>query len=155
MVKKTDPCYIFKQLYRTWPNISNFRLRESSKSLQSSSKSLVSFDETGYQLCFLHGNNHLQQTKAKLGLCEEDHILIKNLYEFKVYGSKRLMKEFPAKWWKKTTLNDFWNICKNNVRLLGSVVVEDWELLVQQQSNITTDCQKNRYPSFISCPYNF
>jgi len=56
------------------------------------------------------------------------------------------------------------------------VVAEDWELLVQQQtsqtsrhqrpcsepgrrspdmSNIATDCQKNRYPSFISCPYNW
>ena len=83
-------------------------------------------------------------------------------------------------WWKNFKSNDgrklvwtiFWNICKNNARLLGSVVAkewEDWELLVQQQrqrpcsepgrrspdvSNIATDCQKNRYPSFISCPYN-
>jgi len=40
-------------------------------------------------------------------LCEEDHILIKGLYEFKGYGAKRLMKEFLTKGWKKTTLNDF------------------------------------------------
>jgi len=30
-----------------------------------------------------------------MGLCEENHILINNLYEFKGYGEKRLMKEFP------------------------------------------------------------
>ena len=40
-------------------------------------------------------------------LSEEDHILIKNLYYFKGYGVKRLISEFPAKGWKKTTLNDF------------------------------------------------
>jgi len=65
-----------------------------------------------------------------MGLCEEDHILIKSLYEFKGYGAKRLMKEFPTKGWKKSTLNVFLNICKNNARLLGSVVAEDWELLI-------------------------
>ena len=86
-------------------------------------------------------------------------------------------------WWKNFWQNDgrrllwtiFWNIYKNYARLLGSVVAEDWKLLVRysrkhqrlQQpcsepgrrspdvSNIATDCQKkNRYPSFISCPYN-
>ena len=34
---------------------------------------------------------------AKMGLCEKDHILIKSLHEFKGYGAKRLMKEFPTK----------------------------------------------------------
>ena len=38
---------------------------------------------------------------------EEDHILIKNLYYFKGYGAKRLISEFPAKGWKKTTVNVF------------------------------------------------
>ena len=42
-----------------------------------------------------------------MGLCEEDRILIKNLYYLKGYGAKTLMKEFPTKGWKKTTLNDF------------------------------------------------
>jgi len=42
---------------------------------------------------FLHGNNHLQQ----MGLCEENRILIKNVYEFKSYGAKRMMKKFPTK----------------------------------------------------------
>jgi len=28
---------------------------------------------------------------------EEDYILIKSLHEFKGYGAKRLMKEFPTK----------------------------------------------------------
>ena len=37
----------------------------------------------------------------------EDHILITNLYYFKGYGAKRLISEFPAKGWKKTTVNDF------------------------------------------------
>ena len=40
-------------------------------------------------------------------LSEEDRIFIKNLYYFKGYGAKRLISEFPAKGWKKTTVNDF------------------------------------------------
>jgi len=41
----------------------------------------------------------MEQTTVveELGLNKEDRILIKNLYELKGYGSKRLMKEFPAK----------------------------------------------------------
>jgi len=44
-----------------------------------------------------------------MGLSKEDRILIKNLYELKGYGARRLVKEFPAKEWKRTTLNDFVN----------------------------------------------
>ena len=40
-------------------------------------------------------------------LSEEDRILIKNLYYLKGYGAKRMISEFPAKGWKKTTVNDF------------------------------------------------
>ena len=40
-------------------------------------------------------------------LIDEDRILIKNLYYFKDYGAKRLISEFLAKGWKKTTVNDF------------------------------------------------
>ena len=40
-------------------------------------------------------------------LSEEHHILIRNLYYFKGYGAKRLISKFPAKGWKKTTVNDF------------------------------------------------
>lgn len=40
-----------------------------------------------------------------MGLSFEDRIFIKNLYELKHYGAKRLMKEFPSKQWKKSTLN--------------------------------------------------
>ena len=40
-------------------------------------------------------------------LSEEDCILIKNLYYFKGYGAKRLISEFSANGWKKTTVNDF------------------------------------------------
>ena len=29
------------------------------------------------------------------------------MYYFKGYGAKRLISEFPAKGWKKTTVNDF------------------------------------------------
>jgi len=42
-----------------------------------------------------------------MGLSKEDRILIKNLYQLKGNVAKRLTKEFPAKEWKKTTLNDF------------------------------------------------
>jgi len=37
----------------------------------------------------------------------EDRILIKNMYLVAGYGAVRLINEFPAKGWKKTTLNDF------------------------------------------------
>ena len=40
-------------------------------------------------------------------LSEEDHILIQNLYYFKSFGVKRLISEFAAKGWKKTTVNTF------------------------------------------------
>ena len=40
-------------------------------------------------------------------LSEEDRILIKKLYYFKGYDAKRLISEFPAQGWKKTTVNDF------------------------------------------------
>lgn len=36
---------------------------------------------------------------------KEDRILIQNLYEFKGYGAKRLLKEFPQKSWKLSSLN--------------------------------------------------
>jgi len=42
----------------------------------------------------------------EMGL-SKDCILIKNSYELKGYGAKKLTKEFPAKEWKKTALNDF------------------------------------------------
>jgi len=42
-----------------------------------------------------------------MGLCKKYHILIKEIYQFKGYGAKRLMKEFPTKGWKETTVNDF------------------------------------------------
>ena len=40
-------------------------------------------------------------------LSEENRILIKNLCYFKGYDAKRLISEFSAKGWKKTTVNDF------------------------------------------------
>ena len=40
-------------------------------------------------------------------MSEEDRILITNLYYFKGYGAKRLVSEFLAKGWQKTTVNDF------------------------------------------------
>ena len=45
-------------------------------------------------------------------LSEEDRILINYLYYFKGYGAKRLISEFPAKGWKKTTVNDFFKRLK-------------------------------------------
>ena len=45
-------------------------------------------------------------------LSVEDRILTKNVYYFKGYGAKRLKSEFPAKGWKKTTVNDFFKRLK-------------------------------------------
>ena len=47
-------------------------------------------------------------------LSEEDRILIINLYYFKSCGAKRLISEFPAKSWKKTTVNDFLKCLKDS-----------------------------------------
>ena len=48
-------------------------------------------------------------------LSEEDCILIKILYYFKGYGAKKLISEFPAKRWKKTTVNDFLKHLKETI----------------------------------------
>ena len=56
-------------------------------------------------------------------LSEEDRILIKKLYYFKGYGAKKLISEFPAKGWKKTTENAFLKRLKktgSTTRKLGS-----------------------------------
>lgn len=47
----------------------------------------------------------------------EDKILIKNLRECKNYSSRRLIKEFPNKNWKRKTLDDF----LRKLRTTGSV----------------------------------
>ena len=47
----------------------------------------------------------------------EDKILIKNLWECKNYSSRRLIKEFPNKNWKRRTLDDF----LRKLRTIGSV----------------------------------
>ena len=47
-------------------------------------------------------------------LSEEDRISITNMYYFKGYGAKRLIREFTAKGWKKTTVNDFLKCLKEN-----------------------------------------
>ena len=36
---------------------------------------------------------------------EEDKILIKNLYVYKVYSARQLISEFPEKGWKLKSLN--------------------------------------------------
>jgi transposase len=44
-----------------------------------------------------------------------DHrILIKNVYEAKGYGAKKLIKEFPQKRWRRSTLNDFLKRIREN-----------------------------------------
>jgi len=40
-------------------------------------------------------------------LSRKDKILIKNLWECKTYSSRRLIKEFPNKNWKRRTLDDY------------------------------------------------
>ena len=45
--------------------------------------------------------------RRRNGVEQKDCILIGNLHELIGYGYKRLMKEYPTKNWKKSTLNDF------------------------------------------------
>ena len=44
---------------------------------------------------------------------EQDRILIKNLYELKGCGTKRLINEFPTKGWKLRALNKLLRKLKN------------------------------------------
>jgi inhibitor of nuclear factor kappa-B kinase subunit alpha len=55
-------------------------------------------------LCYCLLSNR-QQRKFIMVFSKEDQILIQNLYEFKGYGAKRLIKEFPQKGWKLRGLN--------------------------------------------------
>ena len=71
-------------------------------------------------------------------LSEEDSILIKNLCYFKGYGVKRLISEFPAKSWKKTTVNDFLKRLKetgSTTRKSGSGrLLEQWRKSAQSMT---------------------
>ena len=55
-------------------------------------------------ICYCLLSNR-QQRKFIMVFSKEDRILIQNLYEFKGYGAKRLIKEFPQKGWKLRGLN--------------------------------------------------
>jgi len=46
----------------------------------------------------------------------EDKLLIKNLGECKGFSSRRLIKEFFNKNWKRRTLDDFFENCQQLVR---------------------------------------
>ena len=61
-------------------------------------------------------------------LSEENRILIKNLYYFKGYGTKRLISEFPAKGWKKTTVQ--------------MISLNVWKKLVQQRKSRVAEGQE-------------
>jgi len=49
----------------------------------------------------------MQNRQKTMCLSVEDRILVKNLYFAKGYGAVRLINEFPAKGWKKNTINVF------------------------------------------------
>ena len=50
-------------------------------------------------------------------LTKEDKTLIKNVWESKKYGVKRLIKEFPNKNWSKRGVEDF----QTRLRTTGSI----------------------------------
>ena len=60
-----------------------------------------------------------------------DCILIKNLYYFKGYGAKRLISEFPAKGWKKITVNYFLKCFKKTGSTTRKSVAEGQEQFEQ------------------------
>ena len=94
-------------------------------------------------------------------LSEEDRILIKNLYHFKDYGAKRLISEFPAKGWKKTTKM----ICKSLVAE-GQEQFKQWRISAQSITLFSVRkthlrhivqhdrLRENGYPSFNCCTNN-
>jgi len=50
----------------------------------------------------------------------DDCILIENLYKFKSYGAKKLIREFPGKGWTVSGLNKLLRKLRNTVRRQGS-----------------------------------
>jgi len=50
-------------------------------------------------------------------ITKKDKILIKNLWESKNYGAKRLISEFPKKKWSRRGLQDF----LRRLRMTGSI----------------------------------
>ena len=102
-------------------------------------------------------------------LSEEDHILINDFCYFKGYGAKRLISEFPAKSWKKTTVNDFLKRLEETgsttqksgsgrprtVRTVANIsAVNDLVFSQKDTSYNTTDCERTGHPSFICCTNN-
>ena len=63
---------------------------------------LKSFIWVECHLCSYHGNNRITHTHSRWQLFVNEKFLI-----WKGYGAQRLIKEFPTKSCKKTTLNDF------------------------------------------------
>jgi len=47
-----------------------------------------------------------------MGFPDDDRILVENLYIFKGYGAKKLIKEFPHKGWALSSLNKLLNYLK-------------------------------------------
>ena len=46
---------------------------------------------------------------VNMGFTDDDRILIENLYIFRGYGAKKLIKEFPDKGWALSSLNKLLN----------------------------------------------
>jgi len=59
---------------------------------------------------------------AKMGLCEEDRILIARVQRL---WSEETGERISDKMMEEDYFERFLNICKNNAQLLGSVVAED------------------------------
>jgi len=65
-------------------------------------------------------------------LNNEDKVLIKNLYLFKNYSARKLIKEFPEKCWKLRTLSYF----LKKLRESGQHRSTTWEWHAMQQTII-------------------
>jgi len=50
-----------------------------------------------------------RRINVHMGFTDDDRILIENLYIFKAYGAKKLIKEFPDKGWALSSLNKLLN----------------------------------------------
>jgi len=104
----------------------------------------------------------------------DDRVLMENLYEFKRFGAKKLIREFPDKCWNVRSLNRLLKKLRDPgstrrrtgsgaVDLAAGVLMRTLTLstswfkprgCTEDTSHNSADCERNRHPSVNSAPHH-
>ena len=66
---------------------------------------LITIVQFRTSLCIAVVADDALSTNVNMVFSADDRILIENLYKFKNYGAKRLIREFPTKGWSVSSVN--------------------------------------------------